>query len=480
MMTLNLFPAYPEIFLISAISIILVLDLFISDAKRSITYLLTQIALLGTIMILVMTTQSTPVLTFHDMFVDDFMADTLKIMCCFALSVLLVLSRGYLLARALFSGEFFILILFALLGMMVMISAHNFLTLYLGLELLTLSSYALVALQRDSARATEAAMKYFVLGALASGLLLYGMSMLYGATGTLDIAQVSRALQQGVSGDKTVLVFGLVFIVAGLAFKLGAVPFHMWIPDVYHGAPTAVTLFIGSAPKIAAFAFFMRLLVTGLGPLIADWRDMLIILAVLSIGVGNIAAIAQTNLKRMLAYSTISHMGFLLLGILAGSNNGYSASMFYIITYVLTNLGAFGMMMLLSRAGFEAENIEDFKGLNQRNSWYAFLMLLIMLSLAGLPPMVGFFAKLAVLQAALQAGYVWLVVVAVMFSLVGAFYYLRIVKVMYFDTATDVSLIQPESDMRLMLGVNGIAVLALGIFSQPLLALCTYAINRSL
>ena len=480
MTTLNLFPAYPEIFLVAAISIILVLDLFISDAKRSITYLLTQITLLCTIMIIVLTTQSTPTLTFHDMFVDDFMGDTLKIMCCFALSVLLVLSREYLIARGLFSGEFFILILFALLGMMVMISAHNFLTLYLGLELLTLSSYALVALERDSARATEAAMKYFVLGALASGLLLYGMSMLYGATGTLDVAQVSRAVQHGVTSDKTVLVFGLVFIVAGLAFKLGAVPFHMWIPDVYHGAPTAVTMFIGSAPKIAAFAFFMRLLVTGLGPLLADWRDMLIILAVLSIAIGNVAAIAQTNLKRMLAYSTISHMGFLLLGILSGTPNGYSASMFYVITYVLTNLGAFGMIMLLSRAGFEAENIDDFKGLNQRNSWYAFLMMLIMLSLAGLPPMVGFFAKLAVLQAALQVGYVWLVVVAVMFSLIGAFYYLRVVKVMYFDTATDASLIQPESDMRLMLGANGIAVLALGIFSQPLLALCTYAISRSL
>ena len=480
MTTLNLFPAYPEIFLVCAISIILVLDLFISDAKRYITYLLAQLALLGTIMILVMTTQSTAALTFHDMFVDDFMADTLKIMCCFALSVMLVLSREYLLARGLFSGEFFILILFALLGMMVMISAHHFLTLYLGLELLTLSSYALVALERDSARATEAAMKYFVLGALASGLLLYGMSMLYGATGALDITQVAQALRSGIAGDKTVLVFGLVFIVAGLAFKLGAVPFHMWIPDVYHGAPTAVTLFIGSAPKIAAFAFFMRLLVSGLEPLIADWRDMLIILAVLSMAIGNIAAIAQNNLKRLLAYSTISHMGFLLLGILAGSKNGYGASMFYVITYVLTNLGAFGMIMLLSRAGFEAENIDDFKGLNQRNSWYAFLMLIVILSLAGLPPMVGFFAKLAVLQAALQAGYVWLVLVAVMFSLIGAFYYLRIVKLMYFDSATDASIIQAESDTRLMISVSGLAVLALGLFSQPLLALCAYAINRSL
>ena len=296
MTTLNLFPAYPEIFLVAAICVILVLDLFISDSRRVVTYLLTQLTLLGAIMILSMTTQSASTLTFHDMFVDDFMADTLKIMCCFVLSVLLVLSRQYLLVRGLFSGEFFILILFALLGMMVMISAHHFLTLYLGLELLTLSSYALVALQRDSARATEAAMKYFVLGALASGLLLYGMSMLYGATGTLDIAQVSQAVRHGISGDKTVLVFGLVFIVAGLAFKLGAVPFHMWIPDVYHGAPTAVTVFIGSAPKIAAFAFVMRLLVSGLEPLVADWRDMLIILAVLSMAVGNIAAIAQTNL----------------------------------------------------------------------------------------------------------------------------------------------------------------------------------------
>ena len=479
-MTLNLQPALAEMFLASAASLILIVDLFLSDTKRVWTYLFTQLTLLGTILILVVTASPAIVYTFSDMFVDDVMSDTLKIMTCFALSVMLILSRQYMLERGLFRGEFFVLILFALLGMMVMISAHHFLTLYLGLELLTLCSYALVALERDSARSTEAAMKYFVLGALASGLLLYGMSMLYGATGSLDIGKVAHAVQQGVhGGDKTVLVFGLVFVVAGIAFKLGAVPFHMWVPDVYHGAPTAVTMFIGSAPKIAAFAFVMRLLVSGLGPLVADWRGMLIILAVLSMAIGNVVAIAQTNLKRMLAYSTISHMGFLLLGILSGSNNGYGSAMFYVITYVLTTLGAFGMMMLLSRGGFEAENISDFKGLNQRSPWYAFLMLLIMMSLAGLPPTVGFFAKLAVLQAALQAGYVWLVVVAVLFSLIGAFYYLRLIKVMYFDTATDVAKIQPESDMSVMLSANGLAVLALGLFSQPLLALCAYAINKS-
>jgi NADH-quinone oxidoreductase subunit N len=413
--------------------------------------------------------------------VDDVLADTLKVMACMAVALMLVFSRQYLVPRGLFRGEFFVLILFALLGMMIMISAHSFLTLYLGLELLALSSYSLVALQRDSAAATEAAMKYFVLGALASGLLLYGMSMLYGATGSLDIARVSAAISEGAASEnRVILVFGLVFVIAGLAFKLGVVPFHMWIPDVYHGAPTAITLFIGSAPKIAAFAFIMRLLVAGLEPLVLDWQGMLVIMAVLSIAIGNVTAIAQSNLKRMLAYSTISHMGFLLIGVLAGSQEGYSAAMFYVIAYVIMSLGAFGIMMLLSREGFEAENLDDFKGLNQRNSWYAALMLLIMFSMAGIPPTVGFFAKLAVLKAALAAGYVWLVVVAVMLSLIGAFYYLRIVKLMYFDAAQDTSPLEAQFDARVLLSATGLAVLLFGVLPQPLIALCTNAIQRSL
>jgi len=475
----NLMPALPEIFLLCMVSIILIADLFVCDERRFVTYMLTQLTLLGCALLTAFTTSSGVTYTFNGMFVDDPMSDALKLLTYIALSVTLVYSREYITLRGLFRGEFFSLALFALLGMMVMISANHFLTLYLGLELLALSLYAMVALQRDSARATEAAMKYFILGALASGLLLYGMSMLYGATGSLDIGQVANAIQNG-SASKSLLVFGLVFIVAGLAFKLGAAPFHMWIPDVYHGAPTAVTLFIGAAPEFATFAFFMRLLVSGLQGLSGDWQGMLMILAVASMGLGNLAAIAQTNLKRMLAYSTISHMGFLLLGVLSGTINGYGSAMFYMAVYVLMTLGALGMIMLLSRAGFEAENLEDFKGLNKRNPWYAFLMLLVMFSMAGIPPTVGFFAKLSVFQAVLEAGYVWLVVVAVIFSLIGAFYYLRVVKLMYFDAPVDETPIEPQADMHIMLGANGLAILILGVLPNTLMALCASAVRLSL
>jgi NADH-quinone oxidoreductase subunit N len=475
----NLMPAAPEIFVLCMASLILIADLFVSERNRFLTYLLTQLTLVVAAWITYSTSGPVVAHTFNGLFVDDPLSDILKLMLYGAVFVVLLYSRTYIQLRGMFRGEFFVLALFAMLGMMVMISASHFLTLYLGLELLSLCLYAMVALQRDSAVATEAAMKYFVLGALASGMLLYGMSMLYGATGSLDIGKVAAAIQGGVA-DKTVLVFGLVFVVAGLAFKLGAVPFHMWIPDVYQGAPTAVTLFIGSAPKLAAFAFVMRLLVQGLQGLVADWQGMLVILAVLSMAIGNITAIAQTNLKRMLAYSTISHMGFLLLGFLAGTMNGYSSSMFYIAVYVLMSLGTFGMIMLLSRQGFEAENLEDFRGLNQRSPWYAFMMLLLMFSMAGVPPTVGFYAKLSVLQSVVQIGYVWLAVVAVIFSLIGAFYYLRIVKLMYFDAPTDSSPILPQPDMRLVISANGLAVLALGIMPQPLMALCADTIRHSL
>ncbi len=477
----NIATIFPEVLALVMLSVVLIADLFIAEPKKHQTYLLTQATLAALVVVIVATSRSEALVAFNGMYVRDVLADTLKVMTLISLSILLVLSRDYLIARKLFNGEFFVLILFALIGMMVMISAHHFLTLYLGLELLTLASYALVALQRDSRAATEAAMKYFVLGALASGLLLYGMSMLYGATGSLQVIEVAQAIHKGVAaGNKIVMVFGLVFVIAGLAFKLGVVPFHMWIPDVYQGAPTAVTMFVGSAPKIAAFAFFMRLLVSGLQPLAGDWQGMLVILAVLSLALGNITAIAQTNLKRMLAYSTIAHMGFVLVGIVAASRTGYSAAMFYILSYVLMSLAAFGVIMLLAREGFEAEDLEDLKGLNQRNPWFAGIMLLVMFSLAGIPPTVGFFAKLAVLRAALSAGYVWLVVVAVMLSLVGAFYYLRVVKLMYFDAPTDASPIRPQWDMRVVLSVNGLALLALGVLPQPLMALCAYAIERSL
>jgi len=478
---LPLWPAYPELFLLGMICVILTVDLFVSDDNRIVTYALTQAALAGCIVITYATHTIEPTYTFSRMFVDDLMSDVLKLLVYLAVMAVMVYSRAYIAARGMFRGEFFVLALTATLGMMIMISANHLLTLYLGLELLTLSLYALVALQRDSAVATEAAMKYFVLGALASGMLLYGMSMLYGATGTLEITQLGEVVFDG-RGRTPVLIFALVFIVAGLGFKLGAVPFHMWVPDVYHGAPTAVTLFIGSAPKLAAFAFIIRLLVQGLGvePLLEEWQQMLIIMAVLSLAIGNITAIAQTNLKRMLAYSTISHMGFLLLGILSGDLNGYGSGMFYVVVYVLMNLGAFGMILVLSRSGFEAENLDDFKGLNQRNPWCAFLMLLLMFSMAGVPPTVGFYAKLSVLQAVITAGYVWLAVVAVLFSLVGAFYYLRLVKLMYFDAPVDSAPIAPRWDVRFVMSVNGIAILVLGVAPGPLMALCMYSIQVSL
>jgi NADH-quinone oxidoreductase subunit N len=410
------------------------------------------------------------------MFVADLMSQMLKVATLVSVAATLVYGRSYLQLRGLLRGEFLSLALFATLGMMVMISAHHFLTLYLGLELMTLSIYAMVALQRDSVRATEAAMKYFVLGALASGLLLYGLSMLYGATGSLELTRVAYAIEHGQAHTR-LSVFGLVFIVAGIAFKLGAVPFHMWIPDVYHGAST---LFIGAAPKLAAFAFIMRLLANGLQGMTSDWQLMLVILAVASIGLGNVVAIAQTNLKRMLAYSTISHMGFLVLGILAGTDNGYSSAMFYVITYAIMTLGSFGMILLLSRAGFEAESIDDFKGLNQRSKWYAFMMLILMFSLAGIPPTAGFFAKLSVLQAALDAGYTWLVVLALVLSVIGAFYYLRIVKVMYMDAPAGEITIDPRADARWVLSLMAIVTLVLGILPSPLMDLCTRAITASM
>jgi NADH-quinone oxidoreductase subunit N len=473
-------PALPELFLTAAVCAILIADLFVSEDNRIVTYGLAQLALAASFAITYLTSSVEPAYTFSGMFVDDLLSDVLKLLVYVGVATILVYSRAYLAARGLFRGEFFALVLFATLGMMVMISANHLLTLYLGLELLALSLYSMVALQRDSAPATEAAMKYFVLGALASGMLLYGMSMLYGATGTLEITQLARLAGEGEGS--LVLVFALVFVVAGLGFKIGAVPFHMWVPDVYHGAPTAMTLFIGSAPKLAAFAFFVRLLAQALGAehLAGEWQQMLVVMAVASLAIGNVVAIAQTNIKRMLAYSTIGHMGFLLLGLLAGDANGYGSAMFYVVTYVLMSLGAFGMVLLLSRAGFEAENLDDFRGLNARSPWYAFLMLLLMFSMAGVPPTVGFYAKLAVLQAAIDAGFVWLAVLAVVFALIGAYYYLRIVKLMYFDPPADTAPIEPRRDMRVLMGANGLAMLALGVVPEPLMSLCVVSIQASL
>jgi NADH-quinone oxidoreductase subunit N len=487
---MNLIPVYPEIFLLVAASAILLLDMFLPDEKRNVTYWFTMATLVVCGILSYADVQSgTTAYTFHNMFVSDPMSSLLKVFSYVAVGLTLIYSRQYASDRSMVTGglggEFYVLALFALLGQMVMISGNNFLIIYLGLELMSLSLYALVALRRNSTVSTEAAMKYFVLGALASGFLLYGMSMLYGATGSLDLTEVAKVAASGTV-NKTILVFGVVFLVAGLAFKLGVVPFHMWVPDVYQGAPTAVTLLLGGAPKLAAFAVCIRLLVEGLLPLAVDWQQMLTVLAVMSMLIGNVTAIAQTNLKRMLAYSTISQMGFMLLGLLSGVVNGtasagaYSAAMFYSITYVLTTLGTFGLIMLLARAGFEAENIDDFKGLNQRSSWFALVMLILMVSLAGLPPMVGFYAKVSVLQAVLGTGQVWLAVFAVMMSLIGAYYYLRVVKAMYFDEPTDTAPIAVGGDMRVALSINGIAVLALGIFPGSLLAACASAIVKTL
>jgi len=489
---MNLVPAYPELFLVIAIFAILLIDMFLSDAKRHVTYVLTLISLAVCGTLSVSSFNDATVYTFNNMFVSDAMSSLLKIFSYIAVGVTIIYSRQYstdrgMLGGGMLGGEFYILALFSLLGQMVMISGNNFLIIYLGLELMSLSLYALVALRRGHSVSTEAAMKYFVLGALASGFLLYGISMLYGATGSLDLTEVAKVTASGVV-NKTVLVFGVVFIVAGLAFKLGAVPFHMWVPDVYQGAPTAVTLLLGGAPKLATFAICIRLLVEGLFPLALDWQQMLTILAVLSMAIGNITAIVQTNLKRMLAYSTIAHMGFMLLGLLSGvvggnissADQAYSSALFYAVTYVLTTLGTFGVIMLLARTGFEAETLDDFKGLNQRSPWFALVMLLLMFSLTGIPPTVGFYSKLAVLQAVLATGQVWLAVVSVLLSLVGAFYYLRVVKVMYFDEPVDTERIIASSDMRVTLSVNGLAILALGILPGPLMAVCATAMAKTL
>ena len=474
----NFTAVMPEIVILTAASLILVIDLFVPDSRRQVTYWLTQLALLVAACVTIQTMQLDVVKAFRNMVVDDMLADFLRLASFIAVSLMLFYSRTYLTLRGLFRGETFVLTLFALLGMQVMISGNNFLTLYLGLELLSLALYAMVALDRDHPGASEAAMKYFVLGALASGILLYGLSMIYGATGSLDIDLVARSVLSK-QGNSLLLTFGLVFVVSGIAFKLGAAPYHMWVPDVYQGAPTAITLLIGTAPKLAAFALTLRLLSGALQGTAFDWQGMLIVLSLLSMVLGNLIAIAQSNIKRMLAYSTIANMGYMLLGFLTTDVNGFSAAMFYTVAYVFTSVASFGIVMLLSRIGFECERLDDFKGLNQRSSWWALMMLLVMFSLAGLPPTVGFYAKFSVIQAAVNAGFTWLAVVAVLTSLVGAFYYLRIVKLMYFDDPVDRSPIESRADTRVLLSTNGVLLLLLGILPQPLMGLCAIALTQS-
>ncbi len=470
----NIQIATPEIFLLSATCLVLVIGLFLKPEQRQLNYWMAQASLVVTLFLSYQQTGHNPVTGFEGAYSLDAMSVSLK---CWILIVVIggfLYSRDYLSERQIARGEYYALGLFATAGMMIMVSANNMLTVYLGLELLALSLYAMVALYRDNSDSSEAAMKYFVLGALASGMLLYGMSMIYGATGSLDLQVIGDVLA-GKSERSTGARFGLVFVIVGLAFKLGAVPFHMWVPDVYDGAPTSVTLFISTAPKIAAFAMIIRLLVDGMSTLHADWQQMLSILAALSMIVGNLVAIAQTNIKRMLAYSTISHVGFLLMGIVAANAQGYSASMFYAITYAFTTMAAFGVLLALSRNGFEATSLQDLAGLAKRNKLLAVVMMLAMISLAGVPPMVGFYAKLSVLRAVIDTGYLWLAIVAVVMSVVGAFYYLRIIKLMYFDEPVESVEVSPAGDVSLGLSVNGLAVLAFGIFPGIIMSACVAA-----
>ncbi|ABX37796.1 MULTISPECIES: NADH-quinone oxidoreductase subunit NuoN [Delftia] len=485
---------YPEILLLVMACVIALVDLGVKSPRRTGTYVLTLLTL-GVVAVLqgMYASSGNTFYGWGNMVVSDAMGNWLKCFATVAMMVTLVYGRPYAADRDMLrGGELFTLAMLALLGMFIMISGNNFLVIYLGLELLTLSSYALVALRRDHTASVEAAMKYFVLGAMASGFLLYGMSMLYGATGSLDIGQVFKAINSGEIKHQ-VLVFGLVFVVSGLAFKLGVVPFHMWVPDVYQGAPTAITTMIGGAPKLAAFAIVIRLLVDGLLPLAIDWQQMLAVLAIASLLVGNLAGLQQTNLKRMLAYSTISQMGFVLLGLMSGVvdgkvdpatiENAYSSAMFYVVTYVLTTLAAFGVIQLLAREGFESEEVADFAGLNQRSPLYAGVMAICLFSMAGIPPLVGFYAKLSVLQALVASGhslYIALAVFAVVMSLIGAFYYLRVVKVMYFDEPITATSVSASLDVRVVLTLNGALVLGLGLLPGGLMALCADAVVRAL
>ncbi len=483
--------AYPEIVLLACTCVVALVDLFVNDERRRLTYWLAQLSMaVVAVMHLAFLNAGLTEYGMQQIAVADPMSHLLALFATIAVMITIAYALPYIGSRELRKGEFFSLSMMVLLGISVMVSANNFLAIYLGLEIMSLSLYALVALRRDDKPATEAAMKYFVLGALASGFLLYGLSMMYGATGSLSIPEVFNVIATGrVNGQ--VLTFGVVFIVAGIGFKFGAAPFHMWAPDVYQGAPTPITLLIAGASKMAAFGVTIRLLVEGMLGLAIDWQQMLVVLSVMSLALGNIAAIAQTNFKRMLAYSAIAHMGFTLLGLTAGvvggntisAGNAYSSSLFYLVAYVLTTLAAFGLVMLIARDGFEADEIRDLAGLSKRSPWMAGVMAIVMFSFAGIPPTIGFYAKLAVLQALVTTnvtGYIWLAVIAVMLSLIGAFYYIRVVKVMYFDEPTDPHPVSQASGVNALLAANGLAVLVLGLLPGGLMALCADAVVRAL
>ena len=469
----------PEVFVLSMAMIVLMTDLFIKPSSRWIIFVLSQLTLLGGAYLTSQHFNHETQFAFSNMFVRDGLADLLKMVSYIGTSLIFFYSRSYMKDRDLYRGEYFSLVLFALLGMMIMISSHNMLLVYMGLELLSLCLYSLAALDRDNQKATESAIKYFVLGALASGLLLYGMSMIYGATSSLDLSVIAAALLNHPM-DHAILVLGLVFMVAGLAFKLGAVPFQMWVPDVYEGSPSSIAMLISSVPKLAAFAITVRLLGDGLQSMMVDWKQMMLIMAILSIGIGNITAIAQTNIKRMYAYSTISHIGFILFGLMSGTLNGYASSLFYVISYMFMTLASFAVLIMMSRKNFDCQTLEDFKGLNKRNSWYAFLMLITMLSMAGIPPTIGFYAKFMVLQAAFDAGFAGFVVYAVLMALVGMFYYIRIVKLLYFDEKKLKNNIETPIDMKWILSANALALLVIGLVPHTFMEATTQAVALSL
>ena len=474
-MNAELVLAIPEITLLILACLVLVIDAFSRDPEHRLSYWLTQASLLLVLSLVISAHPETPQIAFDNSFISDSMSTILKAFMCGISFIVFLYSYEYLKENKLIKGEYFVLGLFAVLGMMIMASAYSLLSVYLGLELLSLSMYAMVAMNRGSPAASEAAMKYFVLGALASGMLLYGISMIYGLTGTIELNAIAAAITAG-NVNTSFLVFGMIFMIIGIAFKLGAAPFHMWVPDVYQGAPTSVTLFISTAPKLAAFAMAIRILVDGLFPLVEDWQSILSILAVLSMAIGNVIAISQTNIKRMLAYSTIAHVGYLFLGLIAGTQAGFAGAMFYIISYALMSMGAFGMIILLGRYQFEADNLEDFKGLSERSPWFAFIMMCLMFSMAGIPPFLGFWSKWFVLKELVSSGFVALAAVAVLFSIIGAYYYLRIIKLMYFDKPDTMTAIKASRQMRAVLTVNGLIIVILGLLPDSLMQICITAL----
>jgi NADH-quinone oxidoreductase subunit N len=474
---LNFHLVLPEIFVLAMTCIVLLVDLFVKQRQQALTYALTQITLLGAIILTLYLFTQPPTVDMYGLYIHDKLASVLKLAIYISSIFVFLFSRDYMRAHDMGKGEPYLLGLFAILGMMVTVSAYNFITLYLGLELMSLPIYALVALNRDSEKAAEAGIKYFILGAIASGMLLYGLSMVYGATGSLQVTEVAHAVALTSPAHIYILIFGVVFVVAGLAFKIGLVPFHMWLPDVYTGAPNPATLFIAVAPKIAAFGLIVRLLVDAMPGLNIQWQELFIVIAILSMLLGNVVAIVQTNLKRMLAYSTIAHGGYMLLGFAAGPPEGFAASMFYTIAYAIMSLGAFGVITLLAKKGFEAETIDDLRGLNSRNPWLAFIMLLLLFSMAGIPPTIGFFAKLGLLEALVNAHLTWLAVVTLLFAIIGSYYYLRVIKVIYFEKAINKQPFKMAWDSKIGISINGIAILALGIFPSGLITLCRSVFN---